>query len=113
MFASSVDDLLNASDQRGECGDEDATIGFPKDAVVRFTDDALGWRRAGCFDMYAVGNQQTDSALGEIVEAVVVGEAAIDRRRIELEIACVHDQPGRSVDAEADGVRNAVANAER
>src|SRR5215210_8240962 len=54
-----------------------------------------------------------DAAPSEPFELAKVGQTAIDRRLVELEVARVDDQTRRRVDREADRIRDAVADAKR
>ena len=51
--------------------------------------------------------------LRKLSQCGVIGQPAVDRGRVEFEVAGVDDQARRGVDPEADGIRNRVADAER
>src|SRR4051794_5303752 len=54
-----------------------------------------------------------DATFGEAAQLAEVGEAAVDGRWIELEVAGVNDESSWSLDCESDRIGNAVANPER
>ena len=63
--------------------------------------------------MNAVGDEQADPLLRETSQLVEIDEPVIDRGGIELEVARVNDQSGRSDDGEPDRIGNTVRDPER
>src|SRR5690606_19528567 len=111
--ARDVDDLLDTGDQRGKGRDDDAARRDRENLLVRLADDALGWRSSLALHIHAIGDQEPDAPVPKLTEQIDVGRAIVDRRRVELEVTGDDHQPGGRRDAEANGVRNTVRDAER
>ena len=79
-----------------------------EDFLERLDDLDLGSREAAAIDVRAVRKEREHTLRAELREAVQVEVLAIDRRLIDLEIARVHDRPGRARDRERHAARHAV-----
>ena len=108
-----VDHLLDARDERGEGGDENAAVDLAEDFVIRLTDHPLRGRVTSRLDVHAIGHQQSDAALTIGREFGEVGLVPVDGRLVELEVTGEHHQTRRGGDCEPDGIRNAVTDTER
>jgi hypothetical protein len=60
----------------------------------------------------AVRKQRQDALAAKLGEPVEIGGLVVERRLVDLEVAGVHDRPGRRVDRERHGVGDAVGHAE-
>ena len=69
-------------------------------------DDSLGAGEAALFGVRRVPEQEIDTAVPELGEHPDVGAEPVDGRVVELPVAGVEDPPGRSLDADAHGIRN-------
>ena len=72
----------------------------------------LRFREAFAIDVRAVSEQRQHARTAELSEAVDVEVLPVDRRLIDLEVAGMHDRPGRSVKRERQAVGHAVGHAE-
>ena len=59
-----------------------------------------------------VGAQDEHAAVAQLGERAVVGRLAVERRRIQLEVAGVHDRARRRLDGQADAVDDGVSDAD-
>ena len=108
-----VEDLLDARDVAGEGGDDHAAVERLHDLAEGLADDALGRRVARVLGPRRVGQQADDALLAQAREDVEVGQLAVDRRVVELEVAGVHDDAHGRPQRDAHGVRDRVADPER
>ena len=104
--------LLHAGDERSEGGDDDAAGGSAEDLIEGRTDHPFGGCPAGTFGIGRIGQQHIHAAGGELGQLGEIGRPVIHRGLVELVIAGVDDQPGRGGDAQADGIRDGVADME-
>ena len=88
-----VEDLLDAVHVRGERRHDDAAGRLGEDGVEHGPDLPLGRDEAGDLGVGRVGQQQVDPGRAEAGEAGQVGEAAVQRQLVHLEVAGV--QHGR------------------
>ena len=82
------------------------------DLGQRATDDLLGRRVAGDLGVGGVGHEQQDAFVAELGQAREVRDLAHHGRVVELEVAGVYDGAQGRLDGEADGIRDAVSDAE-
>jgi hypothetical protein len=113
VSASDIDDLLDSGDQRGKGSDNNAALGPREDIFISRADDRLRRGATPCLDVNTIGDEEMDAPFGEAAQFAEVGEAAVDGRWIELEVAGVNDESSWSLDCESDRIGNAVANPER
>ena len=107
-----VEDLLDPVDVGGEGGEDDAARGSAEALGERSADLALGRRRARPVDVRGVGHEAEHPALAQLGEPVVVGALAVDRARVELEVARVDEGPDRRPDPVAEPVDDGVGHAD-
>ena len=105
-----LDGLLHAMDVRGEAGEDHASLGLGEDLVEGLADDALGGGGARLLGVRGVGEQGEHALLAELSEGVHVGDAAVDRRVVELVVAGEDDRAAGCVDHDRQGVGHAVAD---
>ena len=105
--------LLDAVDVRGERREDDP---------ARRAGEALGQRRAhvdlrarvaGAVHVGGVRAEHDHALLAELGEAPVVGRLAVERARVELEVAGVDDGADGRVDRQADAVHDRVGDPDR
>ncbi len=75
--------------------------------------EPLGAGAAGPLDIGRIGKQQRDPLLAELGEALAIEMQAVDRLRIDLEVAGVDDKPRRSRDREGKRVGRRMGDANR
>ena len=102
--------LLQPVHVRGEGGDYDA-LGAVLELVFKIRGyDALGEGVARVLDVGGVGDEGENAALAELAEAGKVDHAAVDRRGVDLIVACVDDGADRSADGKGDRVGYGVVD---
>ncbi len=107
-----VEDLLDARDVAGERGHDDAALERLHDVAEGLADGPLGRRVARVLGARRVGQEAQDALLAELGQLVEVGQLAVDRRVVELEVAGVDDEAERRAQGDAHGVGDGVADAE-
>jgi hypothetical protein len=110
VLGGGVDDLLHAVDVRRERRDDDASAAVLEHRVDRRRDVALGRREAGHLGIRRVGEEQVDTLLAETGEGAQVGDAAVERQLIHLEVAGVQRDARRSLDRHGEGVGDRVVD---
>ena len=90
-----VEDLLDARDVARERGDDDPALERLHDLAERLADGPLGRRVAGVLRAGRVGQEAGDALRAEARQDREVGQLAVDRRVVELEVAGVDDGPDR------------------
>jgi hypothetical protein len=107
-----VDQNLHTIDARRERRDDDAAGGAREDLLERLDHLELRAGEAAAIDVGAVGEERQHAFRSELREAVHVEVLAVDRRLIDLEIARVHDDAGRSANRQGDAVRHRMRHAD-
>ena len=105
--------LLDAMDMGGECGEDDPARGVIEALGQRGADLDLGLRVTRSIDVGAVRAQHGHALLAQLREASRVGGLAVERARIELEVAGVDDRPGGGANGEPHSVGDGVRHADR
>ena len=108
-----VGDLLDAVDVAGEAGDDDAPALVLVEQVVEHLADRASRLRVcpGSSALVESDEQQADAVvLGDGADAGEVGEAAVDRREVELQVAGVQDHALRRVERGGEAVRHRVGD---
>ncbi len=105
-----VHDLLDAGDERRKGRHNHAPWGVPHHLVKGIVQHCLRRSVARTIGVGAVGEQHQHAAAAELGQLGVIGWPAVHRRVIELEVAAVHDQPGRRCDAQAHSVRDGMTD---
>ena len=82
------------------------------DLAEGLADGPLGGRVARVLGPRRVGQQAEDAFLAELGQGVEVGQLAVDRGVVELEVAGVDDDADRRAQGDAHGVGDGVADAE-
>src|SRR6478752_4457571 len=98
-----VEHLLDAVHVAAEAGDDDAALGMAEDLVDGGRDLELGRREAGDVGVRRVGEEEVDALLAQPGEGTQVGEAAVERQLVHLEVAGVQQRAG--LGAHEDGER--------
>src|SRR5690606_19209137 len=105
-----VDDLLHAMHVARETRDDDAARGLRHHLVDDRADLALGRREAGYVGVGRVGQKEVDALLAELREVTEVGDAAVERQLIHLEVARVQHEARLGAYRDREGVRNRVVD---
>ena len=87
-----VEDLLDAGDVAGEGGHDDPAVERLHDLAERLADRPLGRRVARVLGPGRVRQEADHALLAEPGQDVEVGQLAVDRRVVELEVAGVDDR---------------------
>ncbi len=80
--------------------------------VEHRADLALGDHEAGHLGVGGVDQEQVHALVAEPGEAGQVGEPAVERQLVELDVAGVQHQPGRGADGDRERVRDRVVDRE-
>ena len=78
--------------------------------LERFTHAQLRSSPAGLLDADAVAQQCQHTLVAKLAQALVVGCATLDGRRVELEVTGVEEHASRGSNHQADGIRDAVVD---
>ena len=100
-----VEDLLDAVHVAGEAGDDDPARGGAEDRLDGRGEVALGGGEAGHLGVGGVGEEQVDALLAEPGEAAQVGDPAVERELVHLEVAGVQHEAGRRCGSRRPGRR--------
>ena len=106
----SVDNLLDARDQRRKGGDDDAPLGARENLFEGGVNHPLRRGVARPVSVSAVGKEAEDTLLSDLSKLSEVRRTAIDRSVVELEVAGVDDCPRRCLKCDAYTIRDAVAD---
>ena len=107
-----LDDLLDAVDVAGEARGDDALALVVAEQVAQHrADTALARRVTRLLGVGGVGQQQADAVLvGDATDARQIGDAAVDGREVELEVAGVQDHALRCVERGGEPVGHRVGD---
>ena len=105
--------MLDAVDVGGERGDDDAPGRGVEARAERLAHVHFRSRVAGPVHVGGVGAEHHHALLSQLGEPAIVGRLAVERARIELEVAGVHDGADGRVDRQADAVNDRVRDADR
>ncbi len=105
-----VEHLLHPVHVRGERRDDDAPLGAREDAVEDGTDLALVGGEAGDLGVGGVDHEQVDALLPQPRERAQVGDPAVQRQLVHLEVAGVQDGAGGGADGDGQRVRDGVVD---
>ena len=107
-----VEHLLDAVHVAGEAGDDDPARRGAEDLLDGGGEVPLGGGEAGDLGVGGVGQEQVDALLAEPGEAAQVGDPAVERELVHLEVAGVQDQAGRGADRDGEAVGDRVVDGE-
>src|SRR6478735_7026965 len=105
-----VQDLLDAVHVAAEAGDDDASLGVPEHLVDGRGDLQLGRGEAGDVGVRRVGEEQVDALLPQPREGAQVGEAAVERQLVHLEVAGVQQRAGLGAHEHGERVGDGVVD---
>ena len=108
-----VEDLLDAGDVACEGRDDDPPVERLHDLAEGVADRALGRRVAGVLGTRRVRQEDRHALRAELGEDREVGQLAVDRGVVELEVAGVDDGPDRGLERDAHRVGDRMADPER
>ena len=108
-----VEDLLDAGDVAREGRDDHPAVERLHDLAERLADGPLGRGVARVLGAGRVRQEADDALRAELGEDREVGQLAVDRGVVELEVAGVDDDAGRRPEGDAHRVRDRVADPER
>src|SRR5205807_9548183 len=107
-----VQEALDALDVGGEGGRHDPSGRFSEDPLERADEVTFGAAVAGALSVGGVAEQQQDTLLAELAEALEVRGRTHRWVVVELEVARVDDLPDGGFDRQGGGVRDAVVDAD-
>ncbi len=107
-----VDENLHPVHARRERRHEQLARGRREHFLERVLDFQLRPREAAAVDVRAVAEQRQHAGAAEFGKSVHVEMLSVDRRLIDLEVARVHDGPGRRVHRQRDAIGHAVRDAQ-
>ena len=105
-----VEHLLDAVHVAGEAGDDDPARRGPEDLLDGRGEVALGGREAGDLGVGGVDQEQVDALVAEPRERAQVGDPAVERELVHLEVAGVQHQAGRGADRHREAVGDGVVD---
>ena len=105
-----VEHLLDAVDVGREGRDDHAPLGGREDGVEHGADLPLVGREAGDLGVRGVDHEQVDAGLAEPGERTQVGDPAVERQLVHLEVAGVQHGPGRGAHGDRERVRDGVVD---
>jgi hypothetical protein len=79
--------------------------------LQRGADAGFGRRGPGPVGIGAIRQERQDALVAERRQPIAVGQVAVNRHRVEFEIAAVEHQAGRRPHRQRQGIGNAVADA--
>ena len=94
----------------GEAGHDDALVALGEDAVEDRRDVLLGGREAGHLGVGRVGEEQVDALVAEAGELVEVGDPAVERELVHLEVAGVQHDARTGADHDRERVGDRVVD---
>ena len=109
-FVGGVEHLLDAVDVAGEARHDDPLLGPGEGLPQHLRDVALGRDEAGDLGVGGVRQEQVDALLAEPREGRQVGEAAVERELVHLEVAGGDDHARRGADGDGQRVRDGVVD---
>jgi len=104
--------LLDAVDVRGEGRDDDAPGRAVESRAERLAHVRLRSRVAGPVHVGGIGAEHEHALVTQLGESPIVRRLAVQRARVELEVAGVHDGADGRADRQADAVRDRVRHAD-
>ena len=113
MVGGGVDDLLDAVHVRGEGGDDNLTGGLAEHLIQDRADLALGRDKPGHQGVRGVHHEQVDALLAHASEGPQVGEAAVQRQLIHLEVAGDEDVSGARAHKDRERVGDRVGDRDK
>ncbi len=108
-----ADHFAQSPQVRCERRDQHPTGRLADQFLERFTHSPLGRSPARLFDAHAVAQQNHHPFVAKLTQSLIVRCLALNRRRVELEVAGVEHDAGCSANDQADGVGNAVIHRDR
>ena len=97
---------------RGEAGHDDPAAGLGDHVADDHADIALGRDEAADLGVGRVSEQEIDARIAEAGEAGQVGQSAVQRRLVHLEVAGVQDGVPSGADRDGEGIRDRVVHRE-
>ena len=110
VLDSGVEHLLHAVHVAGEAGHDDPLRALVEDPVEHRADVDLGRGEAGDLGVRGVGEEQVDPLLAEPGERPQVGDPAVERELVHLEVAGVQHGAGAGADRDREGVGDGVVD---
>src|SRR5699024_8991882 len=105
-----VEQLLDAVDVGGEGSDDDAAFGGAEEVLEHGADVLLQGSEAGDLGVRRVRHEQVHALLAEAGEGAQVGDAAVERQLVHLEVAGVEDVPGTGADEDSQSIGDRVVD---
>ena len=105
-----VEHLLDAVHVAGEAGDDQPLRRPGEDVVQDRADAPLGGDEAGHLGVGRVRQQQVDAGQPQPGEGAEVGQDAVQRQLVHLEVAGVHERAGRGVHGDGERVGDRVVD---
>ena len=111
-LARDLGQLADAMQMGGKDREKELAAAARDDLAQHGLYRTLRARSPGALDVGRIRHQQRHALGAQLGEALAVEEFAVDRRGIDLEVAAVHDQPGRSRYRERDRVGRGMGDAD-
>ena len=105
-----VHHLLHAVHVGGEAGHDDALLAGAEHPVQDRGDVLLGGGEAGHLGVGGVGEEEVDALLAQPGEGAQVGDAAVERQLVHLEVAGVQHHAGAGADRHGERVGDGVVD---
>ena len=110
MGRRGVEHLLHTVDVGGERGDDDAALGGAEEVLEHGPDVLLQRGEAGDLGVRRVRHEQVHTLFAEAGEGAEVGDAAVERQLVHLEVTGVQDVSGAGADEHGQGVGDRVVD---
>ena len=110
IFCGNVDYLLQSVNIRRKCRYDNTLIAVFKQLIESFADLALGCGQTRLFHVCRVAKQCEYTLVSKLAEAWQIDNLALNRRKVYLKVACVHDRSDRRFYRKSNSVCNAVVN---
>jgi hypothetical protein len=105
-----VEHLLHPVHMGGEAGDDDPLVAAREHAVEHRRDVLLGGGETGDLGVGGVGEEEVDPLLPQPGERAEVGDPAVERKLVHLEVARVQHQGRAGADRDGQGVGDRVVD---
>ena len=110
VLCRGVHHLLDAVHVRGEAGDDDALLAGVEHAVQHRCDVLLRRREPRDLGVGRVRQEQVHTLLAQAGERAQVGDPAVERELVHLEVAGVQHHARAGADGDREGVRDRVVD---
>ena len=113
MRRSGVEHLLHAVHVAGEAGHDDPLLRGPEDLGQHGRDLPLAGHDAGNLGIGGIRHQQVNALGANPREPAKIGQPAVERQLVHLEVAGVQDHPGAGADTDRERIGDGVIDREK